>query len=147
MKEIMAIASGGGHWKQLLEISPAFSEYNVHYVTTLSGLPQQSGIKNFSIVSDSNKNNKLKLIICFIQLIIIFLKHRPDTVITTGAAPGLIGLCIAKLFFRKTIWIDSIANGEELSMGGRIASKFATHCFTQWKDLCSDRVKHIGAIF
>lgn len=31
---ILAVASGGGHWIQLLRLAPAFAGADVHYATT-----------------------------------------------------------------------------------------------------------------
>ena len=133
MKKILVIASAGGHWKELMLLRPAFESENVKYVTTMKGLPEQNGIKNYSLVCDSNKNEKLRTIYSFIQMISVFVRFWPDIVITTGAAPGLLGLVLGKLFFKKTIWIDSVANAEELSLSGKISRKFADIVLTQWE--------------
>ena len=56
-------------------------------------------------------------------------------VVSTGAAPGLIALPIAKLFGARTVWIDSLANCERLSLSGRIARHFSDLWLTQWPHL------------
>lgn len=147
MKKVLAIASGGGHWKQLMLLKPAFETENVKYVTTLQGLPEQNNISNFFIVKDSNKTEKVMLLVTFFQLLWIFIKFRPQVIITTGAAPGLFGLLIGKLFFRKTIWIDSIANAEELSLSGKLSQKFADIVLTQWQHLATQTVIYKGSVF
>jgi UDP-N-acetylglucosamine:LPS N-acetylglucosamine transferase len=147
MKRVLVIASGGGHWKQMMLLRPAFSSHNVKYVTTINGLPEQNGINNYSIVCDSNKNEKLRTIYSFMQLINVFVRFWPDIVITTGAAPGLLGLVLGKLFFKKTIWIDSIANAEELSLSGKISRRFADVVLTQWEQLADDKVQYKGSVF
>jgi len=83
----------------------------------------------------------------FFQAIKIFRKEKPNAVITTGAAPGLITLFAAKLFGIKTFWIDSVANVQCLSLSGRIASKFVTQTYTQWSDLATDKILYAGNIF
>ena len=35
----------------------------------------------------------------------------------------------------RTLWLDSIANADELSLSGVKASKFATLALTQWPEL------------
>ena len=49
----------------------------------------------------------------------MMLRFRPDAVITTGAAPGYIALLLAKLGRCRTVWLDSIANAEEISMSAQ----------------------------
>ena len=39
---------------------------------------------------------------------------------------------------RLALWIDSLANGEELSMSGRRAAKHADLWLTQWPELAED---------
>ena len=74
-----------------------------------------------------------KLVPCFIS---ILLKERPEVIITTGSAPGLVGIALAKLVSRaRTIWIDSIANVERLSASGMQARHFADVWLTQWPHL------------
>jgi len=147
MTKVLAIASGGGHWKQLMLLSPAFENTEVKYVTTLAGLPQQNNISNYAIVQDSNKNEKFKLLITLIQMFWVFIVFRPKVIITTGAAPGLLGLLLGKIFFRKTIWVDSIANAEELSLCGKISKKIADIVLTQWEPLATDNVEYRGSVF
>ena len=147
MKKVLVIASGGGHWKQLMLLKPAFDAQHVKYVTTINGLPEQSGIQNFSIVCDSNKNEKLRAIYSFLQLTFIFIRFWPNVVVTTGAAPGLLGLVLGKLFLKKTIWVDSIANAEKLSLCGAISRKFSDIVLTQWEQLSDEKVQCKGSVF
>ena len=46
------------------------------------------------------------------------MRLRPDVVITTGAAPGYFAVRIGKLLGARVVWVDSIANAEELSLSG-----------------------------
>lgn len=147
MKKIMAIASGGGHWKQLMLLTPAFENCDVRYVTTLAGLPEENNIVSFSIVKDANEKEPLNLLLCALQIIWCVLRFNPDIVISTGAAPGLLGLAVARILGKRTIWIDSIANGKELSLGGKISQKFAHKVLTQWPELANKKVEYVGAVF
>jgi UDP-N-acetylglucosamine:LPS N-acetylglucosamine transferase len=74
-------------------------------------------------------------------------KERPDVVISTGAAPGLLGLILGRLFGAKAIWIDSVANSEKLSMSGKIAGYVADLWITQWSHLSSKSgPRHFGSV-
>lgn len=86
-------------------------------------------------ILESNRNQKSKFILSLLQMIWYFIRYRPDIVVTTGASPGLSSVIIGKLFRVKTIWLDSIANSEELSWSGKIAGKFADIWLTQWESL------------
>lgn len=136
---ILAIASGGGHWEQLMIIRQSLPDEGVLYVTTLDGLGARSKLSSIVTISDCNRHSIGSTVTCGIQLLSLILRIRPRLVITTGAAPGLIGLCIGKLFGAKAIWIDSVANSEELSLSGRIAGLFADLWVTQWESLSSPK--------
>jgi len=63
------------------------------------------------------------------------LKVRPDIVISTGASVGVLAARIGSLFGARTVWIDSIANAEQLSLSGHLAGKFVDVWLTQWEHL------------
>ena len=146
-KKLLAISSVGGHWVQLLRLMPAFNEYNVTFVSTKKSFAGTVNGYKFYAVPDANRNNKFDLIKCALVVgwFVIFV-IRPQAVITTGAAPGLLGLIAGKLIGAKTIWIDSIANVEKLSMSGKIATKIADRVYTQWEHLASPGVIYCGNV-
>ncbi len=147
VKKVLAIASGGGHWKQLMLIKDAFANNKVKYVTTIEGLAAESGISEYVIVKDSNQNEKIAVLICLFQIIFIMIKFRPHIVVTTGAAPGVLGIFVGRLIGSKTIWVDSVANSERLSMGGKISKKFAHIVLTQWEHLAEENIFFKGSVF
>jgi len=148
-KKVLLVASAGGHWKELLILKPAFDNCYTHYITTLNGLPELSDIPqgNYTIVQDCNLNEFSKTIHSFFQIFNQIRIIQPDTIITTGAAPGLLAIFVGRIYQIKTIWIDSLANYERLSLSGRIACNIATIVLTQWPHLAKgDRVRYVGAV-
>lgn len=145
MKKILAIASGGGHWNELMLIKEAFDIdglSEMRFVTTIKGLPQEDNLKSFFIIKDANKDNKIGLIISFFQLIYIFCRFKPDVVISTGAAIGVIAVYLGKLTRAKTIWIDSIANPVKISLSGKYAKDVCDLFITQWEHLSDGKNVH-----
>ena len=49
-----------------------------------------------------------------------------------------------KLLGAKTIWVDSIANAQELSLSGKRAGKFADLWLTQWQELSNKNGPQYG---
>ena len=134
-RKIMAVASEGEHWIQLMRLRPAFEGADVVYVSTNRALAKAFGLTNFRHLSDANLDKKLKLTWVLIKAFILVLRERPTHIITTGAAPGFAVMLCGKLLGSRTIWIDSIANAEELSTAGRKAGKIADNWLTQWDHL------------
>ena len=144
---VLAIASGGGHWVQLLRIMRPMPEFEVTYVTTIASYRSQVPDNRFYVVPDANRWNKLRLLWMALKLLLVVLRERPVAVVTTGAAPGYFGLRFARWLGAKTIWVDSIANAEELSLSGKQAGKFADLWITQWPQLAADGgPKYFGAV-
>lgn len=147
IKKILAIASGGGHWIQLCRLRSAFKGCDVTYVTTLQGYRKQVEPDAFYVVKDANRWDKKGLLIQSIQILKLVIKIKPHIVITTGAAPGYFAIRFAKLLGAKCVWIDSVANVEELSLSGQKAGKHVDLWLTQWPHLATENgPKYAGSV-
>ncbi len=146
-KKVIAIASGGGHWQQLMLMRPAFEQCDVLYLTTLPGLAEQFAATPSLLIPDCNRNEKRQILRCAFALFNIFRKRRPNVVISTGALPGVMALALGKLFGARTIWVDSVANAEEMSMSGKLARRFADLWMSQWEDVAAEAgAEYAGAV-
>ena len=144
--KVLAIASAGGHWIQLLRLLPAFEHHEVIFASTKPKFAETVANFEFTCIPDANKKNKLGVIRAILTVFKLVFKIRPEVVITTGAAPGLIGLAAAKCMGSKTIWVDSIANAEQFSLSGKIAQRFADRVYTQWPDLAKGKSIYKGNV-
>lgn len=136
MSHILAVASGGGHWVQLRRLFPAFTGFDTAIVTVSKAYVEQAEGRRFHVVTDAHRLKKWRFLRLAFQAFFIIVVERPRIVITTGSAPGLACIVIAKLLLRsRTMWIDSIANCETLSSSGRIARRFSDVWLTQHPDL------------
>lgn len=146
-KRILAIASGGGHWQQLMLMRDGFSHHDVTYVTTLPGLPEQFGVTPARIVPDCNRNEKLNMIRSGFALVWAVAAIRPHVVISTGALPGVMALALGRVMGARTIWVDSVANAEEMSMSGRLARRVAHLWMSQWAHVAeAEGADYAGAV-
>jgi UDP-N-acetylglucosamine:LPS N-acetylglucosamine transferase len=134
-RKLLAVASGGGHWIQLLRIGPAFQDCDVTFVTTHESYRSQVNGYRFLTVTDSNLSTKFRLLRTALEVAWIILTERPEIVASTGAAPGYFALRLGHLIGAKTIWLDSIANVERLSVSGHRIGRCADLWLTQWPDL------------
>jgi hypothetical protein len=133
-RRILAVASGGGHWVQLLRLRPAFAGCTVRYATTDHGFARDVG-EDILWVPDANMDNKLGLLRMAWRMLVLVVWLHPHVIITTGAAPGYFAIMWGRLLGRRTIWVDSVANAEELSKSGRQAGRWADAWLTQWPQL------------
>ncbi len=146
-RKVLAVASGGGHWEQMMLLRPVLDQYDVSFATTEADVATQHGITSVDTLPDCNQNQPIKSLLCGFMAARLVIKHRPHIVLSTGAAPGFFCLMAGRLIGAKTLWIDSVANGEQLSMCGKLSKRFAHQCLTQWPELADDKsVKYRGAV-
>lgn len=141
-RRILAISSGGGHWLQLQRIKDCFEGHDIAYATVHASARDEVPGARFYTLRDASRWNKLGLLVLAAQTLRVVLRERPDVLVTTGAAPGLLALLFGKCLGARTLWIDSIANAERLSLSGRLAGRFADLWLTQWPHLEGPKGPH-----
>lgn len=145
-RRILAIASGGGHFVQLLRLRPAFEGHEVHFATVHPDSRAEVGSAPFHSFRDVSRADWWRLPLTTLDMVAILIRVRPHVIITTGALPPLIALALARPFGVRTLWIDSIANSETLSGSGQLARRLATRVITQWPGLKTPEVAHWGSV-
>ncbi len=144
---ILAVASGGGHWVQLLRLRPAFEGTHVTYVTVRRSYSTDIPGEDLRVVPDATRWNKFKLLVMATRILWLVATIRPDVIISTGAAPGYFAIRFGGWFGARTCWVDSIANAEELSLSGRKIRSHATRVLSQWPDVAAaEGVEHAGSV-
>lgn len=143
--KILAISSGGGHWVQLLRLRPAFAGCDVVFATVKEGYRADLDPgAEFRLIPDANRWNKIGVLRALYAVFRLVWRERPDVVISTGAAQGYLAIRIGRLYGARTVWLDSIANGEELSLSGQKAGPHSTLWLTQWAHLARPEGPHYG---
>lgn len=146
-RRVLAIASGGGHWVQLLRLRPAWERHDVAYACVRSEYAEDVPGARFFRYPDATRWDRVRLLWMCLRVAWIVLRVRPHVVISTGAAPGYAALRVGRLFGARTVWIDSVANVDELSMSGRNIGRHADLWLTQWSHLAQEGGPHYhGAV-
>jgi nucleoside-diphosphate-sugar epimerase len=137
-RRVLAVASGGGHWIQLLRLAPALADHEIHFVSVSEGDRDQIPFGLFHVVPDANRWDRVKVVRLAVRMALLVLAVRPHVVLTTGALPGWFAIVLGRLVGARTIWLDSIANASQMSMSGESANRFADVWLTQWPHLAQD---------
>jgi UDP-N-acetylglucosamine:LPS N-acetylglucosamine transferase len=132
---ILAVSSGGGHWVQMLRLRPAFAGTEVRYASVGANRAADVAPAPYHPIPDANRAQKLKLLWLLFRLTWLVLRLRPDIVISTGAAPGYVAVRIGRMLRARTLFLDSIANAEELSLSANLARRHCDLVLTQWPHL------------
>jgi len=146
---ICLAASAGGHMSQLLKLRECWKGHRTFYVTTADIVREKlQKYGEVFVIGECNREHPLWVITVLFRCIRIIRRERPDVIVSTGAAPGLLMCLSGKFFGSKVAWIDSIANVERLSLSGRMAKTFADLFLTQWPELARPHrnVEYVGAV-
>ena len=112
MKKVCLISSSGGHYEELMKLKPLEKKYIVFVVTEKTKYNNDDhGIDYY--LYQTNRREILwffKIIINFVKSFVIFLKEKPDVIISTGVLSTIPMLFIGHIFKKKIIYIESIAN-------------------------------------
>ena len=124
--KICFAASSGGHYEQLLMLKPLMKKYKSFVLTEKT--KYSADVKNIKTYHVAQVNRKewtfaFKLAWDMVKSLFIYLKERPDVVITTGVL-AMIPMClIAKLFRKKLIYIESFAKVTSPTETGKLLYK------------------------
>lgn len=145
--KLIALASGGGHWVQLQRLRPAFDGFETVYVSMFESYAEQVAGSRYYVVPDASRFDVASFAPVFAKAVGILLRERPKAVVTTGSAPMLAFVLLARLIGARTLWVDSIANSERLSSSGRLAKRIAHRVVSQWPEVAErEGVECWGAV-
>ncbi|HLS09864.1 PssD/Cps14F family polysaccharide biosynthesis glycosyltransferase [Lentibacillus sp.] len=138
--KLLLISSVGGHLTQLLQLEPLFKNYHYHIVTEKCAVTMELKDKYpVSMLVYGARNYLFRYIFKFIfntlKAFCIFLRRRPDVIITTGAHTAVPMCYIAKLFRKKVIFIESFAKTDTPTLSGRLVYPVADLFIVQWKSM------------
>jgi UDP-N-acetylglucosamine:LPS N-acetylglucosamine transferase len=147
-RKVLFVSSSGGHWIQLRRLRPAFHGWSRFYACTNSGYRSRiDPDERFFGLPEASRWTKLRLVHQALVVLWILLRTSPEVVVSTGASPGFFAMLFGRLMHKKTIWVDSIANVDELSLSGRHARRFADLWLTQWQHLARpEGPKYFGSL-
>ena len=123
-----------------------YASSDAHYAA--SGLDASA---KFYSIPEASRWSKLQLVVQALRVLWVFVLERPNVVISTGASCGYFAIRLGRICRAKTIWVDSIANVDELSLTGQLAAKHCDLVLTQWPSLQEEkpgqqRVEFFGSV-
>ena len=142
MKKVMFISSMGGHLTELMQLKIIFKNYDYKIITekhkSTLGLKARYKSKIDYLLA-GNKDHMLRYLYVlpynFIKSFIMFLKFKPDVIVTTGAHTCVAMCYIAKIIKKKVIYIESFANIETKTLTGKLIYPIADKFIVQWKSM------------
>lgn len=138
MKKICFIASTGGHFEQLMMLKPLMDKYESFIVTEKTGYSVIKDNRKIYYLKQVNRHEKtfiFNMIINMSKSFNIFIKEKPDVIISTGALATIPMCLLSKLFRKKIIFIESFAKITSPTLTGKLVYKFADQFYVQWEKM------------
>lgn len=136
--KIAYIASSGGHLEQLMMLRPLMERYESCVITEKTAYKASPTGQTTYYVQQVNRHERAflpKMAVIACKSLYIFLKEKPDVVISTGALAVIPFCLIAKLFGKKLIFIESFAKVTSGNLTGKFLYRFADRFYVQWESM------------
>ncbi|WP_404463368.1 oligosaccharide biosynthesis protein Alg14 [Vreelandella aquamarina] len=150
---ILLVGSFGGHFIQLKRLYGQLAQEVEQCSASFSFASTEQGLSVEGVPAyccpNIHRGSGIKALLSALRQSYGVLKAaKPDVVISTGALPGLLLCFLAKVTGKKAVWVDSMANYQQLSFSGKIARFFCDVCLTQWEHLAANdkRVSYWGKV-
>ena len=133
-KKVCLISSSGGHYEQLSMLKPLGDKYDIFWVTEKTGY---KGNANYYLAQTGSNDPWVlfKLIKMCFDTLKIWLKEKPDAIVTTGTLVAIPMCMLAKLLGKKVIYIETFARVNDCTRAGKLMYKVADLFIYQWEQL------------
>ena len=128
------------------QLESAYKKFNHFFVTFKRD--DSTELENACYVTDP-KRSPLAMARNTLQSLAIFLREKPDVVLTTGAGAAVPFCFIAKLFRKRIVYIESFCRIEEPSLTGRILYRISDQFLVQWEEILGkygQKAKYAGRL-
>ena len=130
--KLCLVSSSGGHWEQLQKLQPLIDKYDGFYVTEKTQF--EANAKYFMIQTDLKDKLVIpKMIVNAFRALRIWIKERPDFVITTGTIVAYPFYWMAVLLHKKFVFIETFGRADMPTTAGKMMEKHSDLFIVQWE--------------
>ena len=131
------VSSSGGHWEQLQKLQPLIEKYDGFLVTEKTQF--EANAKYLMMQTDLKDKLMLpKMLVNGFRAVRIWIKEKPDFVITTGTMVAYPFYLLAILTRKKFVFIETFGRADMPTVAGRLMEKHSDLFVVQWET----QVKH-----
>lgn len=126
------VSSSGGHWEQLQKLKCLIDKYDGFMVTEKTEFAADAKY----LMKQTDLKDKLmpiKMLWNSIYTLIIWIKERPDFVITTGTIVAYPFYLLSVLFHKKFIFIETFGRANMPTVAGKMMEKHSDLFIVQWE--------------
>lgn len=146
--KVCLVSSSGGHWEQLQKLKPLIDKYGGFYVTEKT--PFVKGDPYLMIQTDlKDRLMPLKMLVNGIHAVGIWVKERPQVVVTTGTMVAYPFYLLAILTRKKFVFIETFGRSKEPTVAGKLMQRHADLFFVQWESQKAfyPNARYVGCLY
>ena len=131
--KICFVSSSGGHWEQLQKLKPLADKYEGFFVTekTQFDAPLAS---YFMMQTDlKDKLMHFKMLVNSVKALKIWIKEKPDLIITTGTMVAYPFYLLSIICKKKFIFIETFGRANMPTVAGKLMEKHSDLFIVQWE--------------
>ena len=131
--KICFVSSSGGHWEQLQKLKPLADKYEGFFVTekTQFDAPLAS---YFMMQTDlKDKLMPFKMLVNSVKALKIWIKEKPDLIITTGTMVAYPLYLLSIICKKKFIFIETFGRANMPTVAGKLMEKHSDLFIVQWE--------------
>ena len=131
--KICFVSSSGGHWEQLQKLKPLADKYEGFFVTekTQFDAPLAS---YFMMQTDlKDKLMPFKMLVNSVKALKIWIKEKPDLIITTGTMVAYPFSLLSIICKKKFIFIETFGRANMPTVAGKLMEKHSDMFIVQWE--------------
>lgn len=127
------VSSSGGHWEQLQKLQPLIDKYEGFMVTEKTQFSADKA--KYLMMQTDLKDKKMlfKMIINSFRTLRIWIKERPDFIITTGTMVAYPFYILSIIFHKKFIFIETFGRANMPTVAGKKMEKHTDLFIVQWE--------------
>lgn len=130
--KLCLVSSSGGHWEQLQKLQPLIDKYDGFMVTEKTQFEAKA--KYLMLQTDlKDKLMPIKMLWNAFYTLIIWIKERPDFVITTGTMIAYPFYLLAVVFRKKFVFIETFGRANMPTVAGKKMEKHSDLFIVQWE--------------
>jgi UDP-N-acetylglucosamine:LPS N-acetylglucosamine transferase len=146
----LLVASGGGHLSELAELCEGWPLEAQHWVTFDSPLARAllAG-RSVSYAHGPTNRSAGKLARNLVLAWRLVRRHRPRTIVTTGAGVAVPFCYVGRLLGCRIVYVECLSRVRAPSLTGRLVQPVAHDFYVQWPELVARyrRARYAGTVY
>jgi len=133
--KICLACSVGGHLEQIMKLHNFYERHDYYFLTFYRKFIHNLVKKEKVYFLKDPSRNPIAMFINIFQSFLVFLREKPDVIISTGAGVAVPTCYIGWFFRKKVIFIEDWCVVDKPSLSGRLVYPIAHLFLVQWKQL------------